>query len=83
MDAEDIRRLLEEVRAGTLSPAEAAERLRLLPYQAVGEAARVDHHRELRSGIPEVVLGEFKTAELPRLELISRSTAMLIRTSRA
>jgi pyridinium-3,5-biscarboxylic acid mononucleotide synthase len=63
MDAADIRRLFEEVRAGTLSPAEAAERLRLLPYEAVGEAARVDHHRELRSGIPEVVLGEFKTAE--------------------
>ena len=63
MDAEDVRRLLEEVRAGTLSPAQAAERLRILPYEAVGEAARVDHHRELRSGIPEVVLGEFKTAE--------------------
>jgi len=63
MDAADIRRLLEEVRAGALSPAEAAERLRLLPYEAVGVEARVDHHRELRSGIPEVVLGEFKTAE--------------------
>jgi pyridinium-3,5-biscarboxylic acid mononucleotide synthase len=63
MDAAEVRRLLEEVKAGTLSPAEAAERLRLLPYQQVGEAARVDHHRELRSGIPEVVLGEFKTGE--------------------
>src|SRR6185503_848651 len=63
MDAADIRRLLEEVKAGALTPAEAAERLRLLPYEAVGASARVDHHRELRSGIPEVVLGEFKTAE--------------------
>jgi pyridinium-3,5-biscarboxylic acid mononucleotide synthase len=63
MDADDIRRLLEEVGAGTLTPADAAERLRRLPFEAVGGAARVDHHRELRSGIPEVVLGEFKTAE--------------------
>ncbi len=63
MDAADVRRLLEQVRAGALSPEEAAERLRLLPYEAVGTSARVDHHRELRSGIPEVVLGEFKTAE--------------------
>ncbi len=63
MDAAEIRRLLEDVKAGTLSPAEAIERLRLMPYQVVGQAARVDHHRELRSGIPEVMLGEFKTAE--------------------
>ena len=63
MHPAEVRRLLEEVKAGTLPVAEAAERLRLMPYEAVGQAARVDHHRELRSGIPEVVLGEFKTAE--------------------
>ena len=67
MDRDDIRRLLEEVKAGTTSPDAAAERLRRMPYELVGDEpggmARVDHHRELRSGIPEVVLGEFKTAE--------------------
>jgi NCAIR mutase (PurE)-related protein len=63
MDAEDIRRLLEEVRTGQIAPEAAAERLRQMPYEVIGRAARVDHHRELRSGIPEVVLGEFKTAD--------------------
>jgi pyridinium-3,5-biscarboxylic acid mononucleotide synthase len=67
VDRDDIRRLLEEVKAGRTSPGEAAERLRRMPYEVVGEQpggmARVDHHRALRSGIPEVVLAEFKSAE--------------------
>ncbi len=63
MDREDIRRLLEEVRAGQVAPDEALERLRRLPFERLGAVARVDHHRALRSGSPEVVLGEFKTAE--------------------
>lgn len=51
--------LLEEVRAGRASPAEALERLRLLPYEDLG-FARLDHHRSLRRGFPEVILGEGK-----------------------
>lgn len=63
MDREDIRRLLAEVKAGELDLDQALERLRRLPFEQVGAAARIDHHRALRSGSPEVVLGEFKTAE--------------------
>ncbi|HYU14891.1 MAG TPA: nickel pincer cofactor biosynthesis protein LarB [Candidatus Acidoferrum sp.] len=63
MDREDIRRLLEEVKSGQVEPEEALERLRRMPFERVGGVARVDHHRALRSGAPEVVLGEFKTAE--------------------
>jgi NCAIR mutase (PurE)-related protein len=63
VDREDIRRLLQEVKSGQLELDDALERLRRLPFERVGAMARVDHHRELRSGVPEVVLGEFKSAE--------------------
>ncbi len=56
----DIQRLLEQVRDRQLTTEEALERLRDLPYQDLGYA-RLDHHRPLRTGSPEVVLGKGKT----------------------
>jgi hypothetical protein len=58
-----LRSLLERVRSGDTSVDDAMGTLRDLPFEAVGEVGHVDHHRELRAGVPEVVLGEFKTAE--------------------
>ena len=60
MTAESIRKLFEQVRAGKLSPDEAVQRLRHLPFEDLG-FAKVDHHRALRAGMPEVVFGEGKT----------------------
>ena len=60
MNQESIRKLLNSVRAGKLSPDEAVERLRHLPFEDLG-FAKVDHHRVLRIGMPEVVFGERKT----------------------
>lgn len=60
MNAESIRKLLAQVRAGELSPDDAVEQLRHLPFEDLG-FAKVDHHRALRVGIPEVVFGERKT----------------------
>ncbi|MBI4258976.1 MAG: nickel pincer cofactor biosynthesis protein LarB [Actinobacteria bacterium] len=57
-----IRALLAGVAEGTVSPEEAAERLRDLPFADLG-FARVDHHRELRQGLPEIVYAERKTVE--------------------
>jgi pyridinium-3,5-biscarboxylic acid mononucleotide synthase len=57
---EQIHALLEEVAAGTLRPHAAAERLRWAPTEDLG-FARVDHHRALRQGFPEVIFGEGKT----------------------
>lgn len=62
MDPSHLHKLLEEVRLGALSPAEAAERLRTLPFEDLG-FAKVDHHRALRRGFPEAVFGEGKTIE--------------------
>lgn len=60
MNPESIRKLFEQVRRGKLSPDEAVQRLRHLPFEDLG-FAKVDHHRVLRAGMPEVIFGEGKT----------------------
>jgi NCAIR mutase (PurE)-related protein len=60
LNAESIRTLFEKVRGGKLSPDEAVERLRHMPFEDLG-FAKLDHHRALRTGMPEVVFGLGKT----------------------
>src|ERR1044071_9678198 len=60
MDASSLRKLLQDVRKGKLSPDDAVARLRHLPFEDLG-FAKVDHHRALRVGMPEVIFGERKT----------------------
>lgn len=62
MNSDSIRKLFHAVRQGTLSPDEAVERLRHLPFEDLG-FAKVDHHRALRNGMPEVIFGKGKTPE--------------------
>jgi len=62
MDPRDVMALLAAVRDGRVTPEEAAERLKSLPYEDLG-FAKVDHHRALRRGFPEVVFGAGKTPE--------------------
>lgn len=61
MDRTQLLRLLDEVRAGKVSPDEAARELAALPYAEVAQAVVIDHHRELRTGVPELVFGATKT----------------------
>lgn len=60
MDAKSIRKLFDDVRRGRITPDDAVERLRHLPFEDIG-FAKVDHHRTLRVGMPEVVFGQGKT----------------------
>jgi NCAIR mutase (PurE)-related protein len=60
--AEQLESLLAEVAAGRLAPAAAVDRLRHLPYEDL-DFARIDHHRAIRQGHPEVVFCEGKTVE--------------------
>jgi NCAIR mutase (PurE)-related protein len=68
-----IEALLRRVRDGEISTAEAAERLRQLPFEVLSEAT-VDHHRALRAGIPEVVFGENKSAA----QIVAIMTALAV-----
>ena len=62
MNQKELKALLGAIRAGDLSIDEGLERLRDLPFEDAG-VALIDHHRALRQGVPETVLGEGKTAE--------------------
>ena len=62
MDAEKLRRLLNDVEAGDLSVDDALGRLRNLPFEDLGYA-QLDLHRALRQGLPEVVFCQGKTNE--------------------
>jgi pyridinium-3,5-biscarboxylic acid mononucleotide synthase len=59
MNAAEIKKLFQQVRSGKLSPDEAVEQLRNLPFEDLG-FAKVDHHRALRTGMPEVIFGPGK-----------------------
>ena len=62
MSPDEITRLLKQVRHGKLSVEGAVERLRTLPYEDLGYA-KIDHHRSLRQGFPEVVFARGKAPE--------------------
>ena len=62
MELSPLRKLLEQVRDASVSPDEAITRLRHLPFEDLG-FARIDHHRPLRTGMPEVIYAASKTPE--------------------
>jgi len=70
MDIKILEQLLEEVQRGRLPVAEALERLRHLPFENLG-FARVDHHRQLRQGFPEVVFAAGKSVSQIRGILVA------------
>lgn len=72
LNAERIKLLLERVREGEVEVEAAVEDLRCLPYQDMG-FARVDHHRALRNGLPEVIFAQGKRPE--QVIAIARSLA--------
>jgi NCAIR mutase (PurE)-related protein len=62
VNAEKLKELLKAVHEGRVSPDEAAERLRHMPFEDLG-FAKLDHHRSLRCGFPEVIFCQGKTNE--------------------
>jgi len=62
MNSDAIRKLFDQVKRGKLSPDEAVQRLKHLPFEDLG-FANVDHHRTLRVGMPEVIFGPAKSPQ--------------------
>lgn len=62
MNQEYLKKMLGSVQQGGLSIDDALQQLRQLPFQDIG-CAQVDHHRQLRQGMPEMIFGEGKTDE--------------------
>jgi pyridinium-3,5-biscarboxylic acid mononucleotide synthase len=70
MHRDAVLALLTELQSGTRTVDEVAERLAILPFEDLG-FARIDHHRSLRSGMPEVVFAAGKTPQ-QIAEILSR-----------
>ncbi|MBV9482802.1 MAG: nickel pincer cofactor biosynthesis protein LarB [Acidobacteria bacterium] len=62
MNRDAIRKLFQQVRRGRLLPDDAVERLRHLPFEDLG-FAKIDHHRALRNGMPEVIFASGKSPD--------------------
>ncbi|HKF52442.1 MAG TPA: nickel pincer cofactor biosynthesis protein LarB [Candidatus Acidoferrales bacterium] len=83
MNAEDIRGLVEALQKGRVSCDEAVERLKKLPFEDLG-FAKIDHHRALRQGYPEVIFARGKApkhvAEIVRGMLRAKSSHNILIT---
>jgi NCAIR mutase (PurE)-related protein len=84
MNDHELQRLFEDVRTGAVDPAAASTRvlsaLRAAPFEDLG-FARVDTHREIRQGFPEVILGLGKTpAQIAAIatRIVARGQALLV-----
>ena len=73
MDKQEITALLEGVRAGSVPVEEAVLRLKMEPIRELGDYAKVDLHRGLRQGVPEVIYGAGKSPE----QILGIARAML------
>jgi hypothetical protein len=80
MDQNQLRGLLEQVRDGGVDIDAALDRLRHMPFEDLG-FAKLDHHRAIRQGMPEVVFGIGKTPEQAAeiaLRLLAQSANLLV-----
>ena len=73
MDLAQLKKILLKLKSGKISPSEAVELLRSLPYKNLG-FAKVDHHRQLRKGFPEVIYCPGKTVEqIKKIALLQKN----------
>lgn len=63
MNEKSIKALLEDVKNNRCSIDEAVEKVKRIPFEDVGDFAKIDNHRELRVGVPEVIYCEGKSIE--------------------
>ncbi len=89
MTTSELEQLLDHVRSGTIEPAAASTRilsaLRTAPFEDLG-FARVDTHRALRQGFPEVILGLGKTpAQIAAIaeRIVARGQTLLVTRAHA
>jgi len=71
MDSTQLRTFLQRVRDREIGVGDALERLKTLPFEDL-EFAKIDHHRSLRRGLPEVIFAQGKTPQ----QLVSIASAM-------
>lgn len=63
MDKHEVTELLTKVADGSVTPEEAALKFKMQPFKEIENYARIDLHRGIRQGVPEVIYGAGKTPE--------------------
>lgn len=72
---QQILEMLQQVKSGALSPEEAMLKLKMQPFEEVGNFAKLDHHRALRQGAAEVIYGAGKTpAQMEQIALAMKNS---------
>lgn len=81
-DRTHLEKLLFAVKEGKISPEEGVEKLKHLNYETIGDFAKIDHHRQLRTGFPEVIWSEGKTPEqiISIMEIMREKSALVMAT---
>lgn len=77
-----IQQLLQAIATGEISPETALEKLKHLPFESLDEFAKIDRHRQLRTGFPEVIWGADKTPEqiIKIINAMGRDTGVVMAT---
>lgn len=82
LDAAALQTLLDSVAQGQVAPGDAFAKLKNLDHELVGDFARVDHHRRLRTGFPEVIWGQDKSPEqvIELMQVLSQGDQVVMAT---
>ena len=81
--AADLRSLLTAVARGEINPETALDKLKHLAFEPVEDFAKIDHHRQLRTGFPEVIWGPGKTtAQIAQIINVLRQNSPVVMATR-
>ena len=85
MNSKELKKLLEDVKNGTVEIEQAYKEIKALPYEDLG-FAKLDHHRSIRNGYPEVIYCEGKTnnqiADIVQRLMLKNNNILATRASR-
>lgn len=82
-DRQSLEKLLSAIAEGKISPEEGMEKLKYLDFEPIGDFAKIDHHRQLRTGFPEVIWSQGKTPEqMIQIINVMREKASIVMATR-
>jgi len=82
MDPKKIKKILQDLKSGKIDPGSAYEKLKDLPFEDLG-FANIDHHRSIRTGMPEVIFAPGKTsAQILKLVTSMKKTGVDVMVTR-
>jgi hypothetical protein len=82
-DRQSLEKLLSAIAQGKISPQEGVQKLEYLDFEPIGDFAKIDHHRQLRTGFPEVIWSQGKTPEqMIQIITVMREKASVVMATR-